>query len=95
MFFSPPFFDEFHKRATAGSVASFRRRAVFIPRTRRAVGRRRSYRERDTSRVNSDFLLVVHDREVRNKRYRSGKKYRKEYISFVSRIELKTIIFEF
>lgn len=102
--FFPPFFCEFHKRATTGSVTSFRRRAVFVPRSRRAVDRRRSYRERDTSRANCSispsktgrFLSRYHDHEVRNKRYQVRNTVKNEYIIFhianLSRIESNIII---
>lgn len=103
--FFPLFFCKFHKRATTGSVASFRRRAVFVPRARRAVGRRRSYRERDTSRANCSISSSKTGRSFVITTTRCGisdigrvrNTVKNIYITFrivsLSRIESNTIIF--
>lgn len=54
-------------RCFRSSIATRSRSASFVPRT---------------SRANSGLLARCYDHEVWNKRYRPGKKYRKEYTTF-------------
>lgn len=97
VFFFLFFFCEFHKRATAGSVASFRRRAVFVspiaPRSRSA-----SFvpiASCDTSRANCSisrsraghFHPIIKRRRPRGEKYRNilENVYINMYIACVSR----------